>query len=326
MSNVKKRIEELDLMDDFLFTEATIDPETGQLLLKMIIERAVGLKVENLIIEPQKTINGVDTDSHGIRMDVTAREVTDVDGKTLRLFDVEPNNIKTEHLPRRSRYYQALTDVKLLEAGVDYDKLPDMWTIWILPYDPFGLDYRVYTVKNIVEESPEIEYNDGIRKLFLYTGGTKGGTEALKDMLAYIQNTTEENAVDADLKKLHVNVKRLKNNKQIGVKYMQMREWMWLKVKEEVEEKVEEAKLELEKAAKKKMEEVEQKVDAAKQEADAAKQEADAAKQEVDAAKQEADKMKKLTQVLLDAGRFDDLRRITTDEAYFKKIQKEFSI
>ena len=52
----------------------------------------------------------------------------------------------------------------------------------------------------------------------------------------------------------------------------------------------------------------------------------DAAKQEVDAAKQEADKMKKLTQVLLDAERFDDLRRITTDEAYFKKIQKEFSI
>ena len=34
----------------------------------MIIERAVGLKVERLIIEPQKTVNGVDTDSRGIRM------------------------------------------------------------------------------------------------------------------------------------------------------------------------------------------------------------------------------------------------------------------
>ena len=113
MSSVKKRIEELDLMDDFLFTEATTDPETAPLLLKMIIERAVGLKVEKLIIEPQKTVNGVDTDSHGIRMDVTAREVTDVDGKTVRLFDVEPNNIKEVHLPKRSRYYQALTDVKL---------------------------------------------------------------------------------------------------------------------------------------------------------------------------------------------------------------------
>ena len=301
MSNVKKQIEELDLMDDFLFTEASTDPQTAPLLMRLIIERATGVKVGKMNIEPQKTVNGVDTDRHGIRMDVTVREVTDVEGKTIRLFDVEPNNIKEVHLPKRSRYYQALTDVKLLEEGVDYDKLPDMWTIWILPYDPFGLDYRIYTVKNVVEENPEIEYNDGVRKLFLYTGGTKGGTEALKDMLAYIQNTTEENAVDEDLKKLHVNVERLKNNKQIGVKYMQMQEVIKYAVKAEVEEIV-----------KQKMEEM--------------KSVMDAAKQEVDAAKQETDKIKKLTQVLLDAGRFDDLRRITTDEAYFEKMQKEFSI
>ncbi len=150
-------------------------------------------------------------------------------------------------------------------------------------------------------------------KLFLYTGGTKGGTEALKDMLAYIQNTTEENAVDADLKKLHVSVKRLKNNKQIGVKYMQMREWMWLKVKEEVEEKVEEAKLELEKAAKKKMEEVGLQVYAAKQEADAAKQ-------------QTEQRMLKLTENLLNAVRYDDLRRITQDIEHLEKMLEEYGI
>ena len=77
---------------------------------------------------------------------------------------------------------------------MDYDKLPDMWTIWILSYDPFGLDYRVYTVKNVVEESPKIEYNDGVKKLFLYTGGQMGGTKALQDLLAYIQSSTTANA------------------------------------------------------------------------------------------------------------------------------------
>ena len=120
MSNVKKRIEELDLMDDFLFTEASTDSETAPLLMRLIIERATGVKVGKMNIEPQKTVNRVDTDCHGIRMDVTVREVTDVEGKTIRLFDVEPNNIKEVHLPKRSRYYQALTDVKLLETGVDY--------------------------------------------------------------------------------------------------------------------------------------------------------------------------------------------------------------
>ena len=44
MSNVKKRIEELDLMDDFLFTEASTDPQTAPLLMRLIIERATGVK------------------------------------------------------------------------------------------------------------------------------------------------------------------------------------------------------------------------------------------------------------------------------------------
>ncbi len=322
MSSVKKRIEELDLMDDFLFTEATTDPETAPLLLKMIIERAVGLKVEKLIIEPQKTVNGVDTDSHGIRMDVTAREVTDIDGKTIRLFDVEPNNIKEVHLPKRSRYYQALADVKLLETGLDYDKLPDMWTIWILPYDPFGLDYRVYTVKNVVEESPKIEYNDGIRKLFLYTGGKKGGTKALKDMLAYIQNTTEENAVDEDLKKLHMNVKRLKNNKQIGVKYMHMQEVIKYAVKAEVKEILEQKMKEVEQQ----MKEVEQQMKEVERQMKEVEQQMSAAEQKVDEAEKKADAVKRLTQILLDEKRYDDLRRITTDEEYFEKLMVAYNI
>lgn len=47
------------LMDDFLFTEASTDPGTAPLLMKIIIERAAGLKVGKLNIEPQKTLNGV---------------------------------------------------------------------------------------------------------------------------------------------------------------------------------------------------------------------------------------------------------------------------
>ena len=53
MSNVKKQIEKLDLMDDFLFTEASTDPETAPLLMRLIIERATGVKVGKMNIEPQ---------------------------------------------------------------------------------------------------------------------------------------------------------------------------------------------------------------------------------------------------------------------------------
>lgn len=52
-------------------------------------------------------------------------------------------------------------------------------------YDPFGKDYMLYSVKNVVEEHPEIDYNDGVRKLFLYTGGKKAAyhCEAIEKQL-----------------------------------------------------------------------------------------------------------------------------------------------
>ena len=68
MSNGKRSIEELNLLEDFLFTEASIDKKTSQILMRLIIERATKLKVGRLVIEPQKTINGIDMDCHGIRL------------------------------------------------------------------------------------------------------------------------------------------------------------------------------------------------------------------------------------------------------------------
>lgn len=234
------RIENLNLIDDFMFTEASTDEQTAEILLRLVVERAAELKVEKMRIESQKVINGIDTDKHGIRIDVMVREI-ESDGKTVQLFDVEPNNIKSVNLPKRSRYYQALVDVKLLDTGVKYDELPDMWTIWILPYDPFGQDYMLYSVKNMIEKHQDIEYEDGIRKLFLYTGGTKGGTEQLGNLLRYIENSVEGNAVDEELKELHTNVERLKSRKEMGVKYMNLQEVMEYRIEEAVEAAVEAA-------------------------------------------------------------------------------------
>ena len=305
----RKSITELNLIEDFLFTEASNDKETAELLMRLIIERATNLKVGRLVIEPQKTINGVDTDCHGIRLDVSVQEVTEEDGQTIQLFDIEPNNIKKVHLPKRSRFYQALADVKLLETGTDYDKLPDMWTIWILPYDPFGLNYMLYSVKNRVEESDEIEYNDGVRKLFLYTKGEKGGTKALHDLLSYLQNSREENAVDEELLKLHSKVERLKSSKEVGVKYMHMAEVIKYQVEEEVEEIIKELipklKEDMEKQVEQRIEQqVEQRIE-----------------QQVEQLRNET---AQLTKQLLDEGRLEDLRRTTEDRAYLEQLLLEY--
>lgn len=66
MSNGRKGIEELKLLDDFMFNEAAMDTATANLLVKLVIERATGLKVHRLVIESQKQINGINTKNHGI--------------------------------------------------------------------------------------------------------------------------------------------------------------------------------------------------------------------------------------------------------------------
>ena len=241
----RKPIRELSLIDDFLFTEAMLNRETAELVIGLILERALGITPKQLIIEPQKTINGIDTDRHGICMDVSITEKSEEEtSEIIRIYDIEPNTRKSFYLPKRSRYYQAVTDIKLLGSGIDYDKLPELITIWILPFDPFGGNRMIYHVKNIVEEIPEMDYNDGIRKIFLYTDGEDGGSDELKRLLLYIKQSSYENVTDSRLERLHHGVEEIKNNSAIGVKYMRMWEVMELEKRESRIEGIAEGKAE----------------------------------------------------------------------------------
>ena len=52
--------------------------------------------------------------------------------------------------------------------------LKNIYIFMIMPYDPFGKKRMVYTVKNQCIEEPDIPYEDGIRKIYLYTKGVEG--------------------------------------------------------------------------------------------------------------------------------------------------------
>ena len=122
--------------------------------------------------------------------------------------------------------------------------------------------------------------------------------------MIYLERSIEENAVDEELKKLHSSVKRLKSSRKIGVKYMNMQEVMKYKIEEAVEEAVEKA---VEEAVEKAVEEaVEKAVEKAVEDT--------------------SEKNMKLTKILLDAKRYDDLRNITQDKEYLKKMLAEFGI
>lgn len=220
--NKSKSFQELNLVDGFLFGASTENPEDAEYIAKLIIERATGKEVSQITVTQEKPLLGMDVGYRGIRMDlyVTQKE----QNRIAKVYDIEPNRYGISELPQRSRFSQALTDAKLLKAGQNFSEIPEYFSIWILTGDPFGKNEMLYCVKNCVEGYPDIVYNDGVTKLFLYVGGELGDNGALRDLLRYFQQSDENHVVDKDIEKLHTIVEKIRHNRKVGEQYMTFQE------------------------------------------------------------------------------------------------------
>jgi predicted transposase/invertase (TIGR01784 family) len=99
--------------------------------------------------------------------------------------------------------------------------LQNVVIIIILPYDPFDRNRMVYTVQNQCVEDATIPYDDGARKIFLYTKGTEGNpSQELRDMLKYIEETTDDNVTNQNLATIQQFVDKVKRRKEVGINYM----------------------------------------------------------------------------------------------------------
>lgn len=225
-------LEELDLMDDFLFQELLAQEGDGEEFCRILLSTIFGKPIRKVNIIPQKNILGIDTNRHGIRLDAYIEDISEMESisgvETIDaqvspdIYDIEPNKrYEKRTLPKRMRYYHGLIDTQLLATNMTYDKLPNVAIIVILPYDPFGKNRMVYTIKNQCEEDSAIPYDDGARKIFLYTKGTEGNpSQELKDMLKYIEETTDENVTNQDIDTIHHFVKKVKRRREVGINYM----------------------------------------------------------------------------------------------------------
>ena len=225
-----KPLQELNLIDSFLFGASTEKIQDAEFIAKLIIERATNQKVDKISVVSEKELTGIDVHHHGIRMDLYVEAYENQ--RRAKVYDIEPNKYNPAELPMRSRYSQSLTDVKLLNSGEAYETLPEYISIWILPYDPFGQNQMLYTVKNYIEEFPELVYNDGVKQLFLYVGGELGGTEKLKSLLQYFSKSDTSNVTDADLEHLHSIVENAKHKQEVGKRYMTLQDMIDYEKKE----------------------------------------------------------------------------------------------
>ena len=250
-----KPFEELDIIDDYMANAAASDPEVGvdfsRTLVEGLLQKSLG---ENIRVNIQKAILGSTPMKRGIRMDIEVLEYEDdvFDALPVNVYDVEPNKRDDIDIVKHNRYYQAKIDSRNLQSGEkDFVRLPNLFVMMITNYDPFGYEYMLYTVHNCCDEVPELEYDDGLRFLYFNTTGTKGGSEALKRMLAYIQDSKSQNATDDATQRLHDIVSQVKESPEVRDAYMMWEEKIFYERRDAKEEGLMEERI---RAIKKKLE------------------------------------------------------------------------
>lgn len=246
MSSTTKRLEDMDVMDDFLMGQLASDEVFGEDFCRRILSTLLQRKVGRLRIVAQRVLPALAPNLRGIRMDVEVEEYGDVkQGKepvTMSIYDMEPHLHRDMDLLRHNRFYQARIDSRELKSGTkDFSQMPDLYVLTILNFDPFGYDYMLYTVKNRCLEVPELEYEDGLCFYYFYTGGTKGGSREIQTMLQYIQDSRAENVKDSATREIHDYVSRVKVQPEVKQAYMRYEEILYYERKEAAEEAAEAA-------------------------------------------------------------------------------------
>ena len=229
MQNERKKLEELNLLDDFLFNAMMTYPEMGEKFTRKILKLLFNREFQNRKVIAQKSYGGLNTDLRGARLDVYVEsdDSAEIDAsEDASIYDLEPDkNDKAKYIaafPQRIRFYHAIIDSRSLKSGEDFGKLKRVYVIFICNYDPFGYDRVKYTIRNMCVEEPEMPYDDGAQTTVLYTKGTKGDgiSEELRQFLNYMENTTQTNAVNDTLKDIQKMVDIVKRDGEVSLSYM----------------------------------------------------------------------------------------------------------
>ena len=156
---VKKYLEStLTLFDDSIFSKVAKNLDFIQELLQIILDDKY-LKV--LKCEVQKTV--AFSKQHGIRLDCLCKLQN---GSQVNV-EVEKNDPHSKwNDQKRVRFYGSVIDVSNLNQKEDYDKLPDLYMIYITLKDIFGKGKTTYHIERHIVECNEY-VNNGYHEIYV---------------------------------------------------------------------------------------------------------------------------------------------------------------
>ena len=176
-----KRLEDLTLMDDYMFGAVMSDFR----LLKPLLEFILDMRIRSIrSIEPQKSMKSGFA-ARGVRLDLYVEDEHGV------VYNVEVQTTRAKSLPLRMRYYQSAIDVHVLSPGVDYADLRRSYIIFICNHDPYKQGRYIYRFENRCLEDLSLPFGDETVKVIVNTRGTVGEvSDELKEIIRYLRDGT----------------------------------------------------------------------------------------------------------------------------------------
>ena len=176
MPDVNKIWENLTIADNFIFQKVM----RKKRLCKRFIEKILHINIrKSMVPETEKDIH-IRRDSKSVRLDVYVED----DKGTL--YDIEMQTTDyadPAELPKRTRYYQAMMDMDVLNKGEFYTKLRKTYIIFICTFDPFDRNLSQYTFRETCAEDATLEMGDETTKIFLNSKGRRKGIDS--DLAAF---------------------------------------------------------------------------------------------------------------------------------------------
>lgn len=111
---------------------------------------------------------------------------------TGKVYNIEVQNTDDEEYfgPMRARYYQSMMDASLVPKGLTYNELPEMYIIFITPFNPLkskGHHKMMYTKHSTLDGE---EWDNGVHEIYL-NAEVKENSQ-LSEMLQYFRTADPE--------------------------------------------------------------------------------------------------------------------------------------
>ena len=225
---MEKTFEELQIKDDFMFSVIMRNPK----FCKPFLERILGVKISRIEYPKSQETIDISADAKSVRLDIYVEDGNET------VYNIEMQTTENRNLPKRTRYYQGMIDLNILEKGDNYKNLKRSFVIFVCTFDLFGEGRHIYTFENRCIQNLELGLGDDTTKIILNTKGTMDDvTPEMKKLLNFIDGKEPE---DDFTRELDEAVQSVRKNEKWRLDYMTLQ----MNYQEKYEQGIEHEKVE----------------------------------------------------------------------------------